>query len=126
MSLILRILLIVISLISMFIMMRKIRNSKVQIEYSIFWILFAAVLIFMAAFPTLMGKLADLIGIQSPVNMIYLMIIFILIVRMFYFNIQISQLEHKVNELVQLLALNEHKGNKIVEETETKEKKADK
>lgn len=115
MSLALRILLIVISIFSMIIMMRKIRHSKFQIEYAIFWILFSLVLIIIAIFPELTIWLANLIGIQSPVNMIFLMIIFVLMAKLFYLNIQISHLEYKVKELIQKLALNEHRDT----ETET-------
>lgn len=108
MSLALRILLSVVSIFSMVIMMRKIRHSKFQIEYAIFWILFSVLLIVMAIFPNLAIYLAHAIGIQSPVNMIFLVIIFILMAKLFYLNIHVSQLEYKVKELVQKLALNEH------------------
>lgn len=108
MSLALRILLSVVSVFSMVIMMRKIRHSKFQIEYAIFWILFSVLLIVMAIFPNLAIYLAHAIGIQSPVNMIFLVIIFILMAKLFYLNIHVSQLEYKVKELVQKLALNEH------------------
>lgn len=108
MSLALRILLIVISVLSMIIMMRKIRHSKFQIEYAIFWILFSVLLIVMAVIPDLAIYLSHAIGIQSPVNMIFLLIIFILMAKLFYLNIHVSQLEYKVKELIQKLALNEH------------------
>lgn len=108
MSLALRILLSVVSVFSMVIMMRKIRHSKFQIEYAIFWIIFSVLLIVMAIFPNLAIYLAHAIGIQSPVNMIFLVIIFILMAKLFYLNIHVSQLEYKVKELVQKLALNEH------------------
>ena len=109
MSLVLRTLLIAISILSMIVMIRKIRHAKFQIEYAIFWIIFSFVLIVIAVFPEIMMILARLVGIQSPVNMIFLMIIFVLLAKMFYLNIQISHLEYKVKELVQKLALNEHK-----------------
>lgn len=108
MSLVLRILLIIISVLSMWVMMKKIRHSKFQIEYAIYWILLSVLLVVLAVFPDITIKLADLIGIQSPVNMIFLVIIFLLLLKLFYLNIQVSQLEYKVNELIQKLALNEH------------------
>ncbi len=122
MSIALRILLIVVSVFSMVIMMRKIRQSKFQIEYAIFWILFALILIVMAVFPTLTIRLATLIGIQSPVNMVFLMIIFVLMAKLFYLNIQISHLEYTVKELVQKLALNEHHA--LDSEAESSDKEA--
>ncbi len=105
MSIVLRILLILFSFITMISMIKKIRSSKVQIEYSIFWILFSVGIIVIAVFPQIVTELAELIGVQSPVNMIFLIIIFILIVRLFQLTVQISQLEYKLKELVQKIAI---------------------
>lgn len=105
MSIGLRVLLIVVSMCNLFYVLRKIRQSKLQIEYSLFWIGFSALLLVMSLFPKVMFWLTELIGIQSPVNLVFLIIIFILIVRNFSLSIHVSQLEHKVNDLVQNIAL---------------------
>lgn len=107
MSVGLRVLLIVVSVLNMFQIMRKIRQSKFQIEYSIFWIILSVCLILMAVFPGIMLWLADMTGVISPVNMIFLIVIFILLMKLFYLNIHVSQLEYKVKELIQKIALND-------------------
>lgn len=78
-----------------------------QIEYAIFWILFAILLIVLAIFPGITYFGAELIGFISPANMIYLFVIFILMVKVFLMTIELSQLENKVNELIQKIALDE-------------------
>ena len=107
MSIGLRILLIVVSILNMIQIMRKIRQSKFQIEYSIFWIILSLCLILMAVFPGAMIWLADKTGIISPVNMIFLVVIFVLLMKLFYLNLHVSQLEYKVKELIQKIALND-------------------
>ncbi|MBO5509274.1 MAG: DUF2304 domain-containing protein [Lachnospiraceae bacterium] len=107
MSVGLRVLLIVVSVLNMFQIMRKIRQSKFQIEYSIFWIILSVCLILMAVFPGIMLWLADMTGVISPVNMIFLIVIFVLLMKLFYLNIHVSQLEYKVKELIQKIALND-------------------
>ncbi len=106
---ILRIILII-SAISLFLyMIKKIRQAKMKIEHTIFWLVFAVVLIVMGVFPQIVYVVSRWIGFQSPVNMVFLMIIFILIVKNFLATLQISHLENKVDNLVQQIAI-EKKG----------------
>ena len=82
MSIYLRIILVVISMLSMMNVMKRVRRFKLQIENSIFWIIFSLLLILVAVFPDPMFWLADLLGIQSPANMVFLFVIFILMLAM--------------------------------------------
>lgn len=105
MSIYLRILLIVGALLLMGFMLKRIRQSKLKIEYTIFWIAFSGILVLMGIFPELFYWISDLIGFQSPISMVYLVIIFVLIVKMFFMTIQISQLENKIDSLTQQVAI---------------------
>ena len=60
MSIYLRIILVVISMLSMMNVMKRVRRFKLQIENSIFWIIFSLLLILVAVFPDPMFWLADL------------------------------------------------------------------
>ncbi|GFI36506.1 DUF2304 domain-containing protein [Lachnospiraceae bacterium 50-23] len=103
----LRILLVIGAVLLMIFMVRRIRQSKLKIEYSIFWIIFSGVLVVMGSFPQFFYVVSKLLGFQSPINMIYLVIIFILIMKLFLMSIQISDLETKVDSLVQQIAIDE-------------------
>ena len=107
MSPIFRVLQIVVSLLTTFYILKKIRQSKLQIEYAIFWILFAGVLIVFSLFPWLVSMFTRLIGMQLPVNFIFMFFIFVLLVKMFLMTIELSALENKVKDLTQELALEE-------------------
>lgn len=48
-----------------------------------------------------------LIGIQSPANLLYLGIIFILILKQFTTTIKLSKMNRQITELAQHMALNE-------------------
>ena len=118
-----RIILIVVSLLTTFYILKKIRQSKLQIEYAIFWILFAGVLIVFSLFPWLVSMFTRLIGMQLPVNFIFLFFIFVLLVKMFLMTIELSALENKVKDLTQELALEEkERVDEQKEKTGTKEK----
>ena len=45
--------------------------------------------------------MATLIGVASPVNLIYLVMIFILFVHNFFLTIKVSKVEDMVNNIVQ-------------------------
>ncbi len=102
-----RIILIVVSLLTTYYILKRIRQSKLQIEYAIFWILFAGVLIIFSLFPWLVSMFTRLIGMQLPVNFIFMFFIFVLLVKMFLMTIELSALENKVKDLTQELALEE-------------------
>lgn len=101
----LRILLVVFSLLTLLYMIRKIRNCKLQIQYAIFWVAFALLLLFMSLFPGVVTFLTGLLGVQSAVNFVYLCIIFILMLKIFMMTIELSQLENKIQELTQKISI---------------------
>ena len=113
-----RIILIAASLLTLVSIVRKVRHAKVKIENSIFWIGFALMLLVLSVFPVLAELVADLLGIYSVVNFIFLFVIFVLMVHQFADSIKISQLEHKVHELVQEIAVRELRKKDIEEEQE--------
>jgi len=119
MTMTLRVALILVSVGTFFLMMRKIRQSKVQIESAIFWIILALVLVVFSIFPSVADFASQLLGIYATTNFLFLFAIFILIVKVFYMTIHISQLETRVKELVQQMALEE----KLREEAEHECKK---
>ena len=103
----LRAALILVSVGTFFLMMKKIRQSKVQIENTIFWIILALVLVVYSIFPAAADFCARVLGIYSTANFLFLVAIFLLIVKVFDMTIQISQLETKIKDLVQHMALEE-------------------
>ena len=98
-SLVFRVVLILCSLFTAIFIIRKIRQSKVQINYAIFWILFSACLLIFSVFPELSISLASLLGIYSSTNFIFLVILFAVIIKLFFNTIEISNLEYNIKEL---------------------------
>ncbi|CUO06273.1 DUF2304 domain-containing protein [Dorea longicatena] len=105
MSIFIRILLVVGAIVLLAFMLRKIRLAKLKIEYTVFWIGFSCILVIMGAFPQIMSAISEFLGFKSTVNMVYLIVIFVLIVKLFYNTIQISALENKVDSLAQQIAI---------------------
>lgn len=107
MSAAIRFLLVLFSLLFLVSVLKRIRKARLQIEYAIFWVLLAGVLVVLALFPQLASLAAVLLGVVSPVNLIFLVMIFILLVKVFFQTIEIAHLEYKLRELAQKLAIEE-------------------
>ena len=101
MSVALRICLVALSIISLFYIIRKIRYSKMQIEYTLFWIVLSIIMILMAVFPQIVYWVTWRMGMVSAATVVYLFIIGILLVKVFMMTIEISNLESKVQALIQ-------------------------
>lgn len=104
-SVIMRIILIVFSIGLLVHVLRSINKAKVQIDDIIFWLLFCAVLIVLAIFPQLASWAAGLLGISSPINLVYLVVIFLMLIKNFKLSVKCSQLEMKLKTLTQELAV---------------------
>ena len=89
--------------------LRRVRKAQVQIEDTIFWLLFSAGLLLLSLFPKAAYRAARALGFQAPINLVYTGIIFVLLVRQFFMTIRISQLDSKLRSLAQRVALNEEK-----------------
>ena len=110
MTTMLRIVLICASVLTTALMIHKIRQSKVQIEDSLFWVFFSIILIIFSVFPRSADMISRLVGTYSTSNFIFLFMTFLLLVRVFSMTMRISQLETKLKELVQMVALEQEKA----------------
>lgn len=115
MSVAFRITLIIVSIFTLIYMCKKIKQEKLQIEYSIFWTLFAGMLVVLSIFPQIADWFSQLVGIYSTTNFIFLAIIFILLIKCFKLTMDISRIDNKVKELVQKIAIDEKEKTEKIE-----------
>ena len=94
MTVIFRVILVIVSILTMAFMMRKIRQAKVQIEAALFWVIMALILVVFSLFPAVADACAHLLGIYSTPNFLFLFMIFLLIEKVFGMTLQMSQMEH--------------------------------
>ena len=99
MQLTLRIALIFITLTYLFVIIKAIKNKKMQISFSVFWIITGLILIIAIAIPNMIENISNLLGFSLSVNMIFCVAIFLLFYLVFNLNILISK-ENKKNTLL--------------------------
>ena len=105
MSLALRIVLLVAASLLFIFLMASIRQSKMRIEDSLFWIVLSVLILLLSIFPDIASVLSRLFGFIAPVNFVFLLFIFILLLKEYFTSKRISELDTKVKELTQQLAI---------------------
>lgn len=115
MSNILRVVLIMGAAITALMIINKIRKSKVKMSDAIFWVIFAGILLILAVIPELSYYMANIFGIVSPANFIFLLIIALLCEKLLSLTIKISQLEEKIEIMAAEVAIRTQKIGKIEE-----------
>lgn len=125
MSGVLRIMLLIAAVFSAWWILLKIRKCKVKMEDAIFWVCFAVILLIMGICPEFTYWLTGVFQMQSPANLIFLIIIFLLIEKVFTLSIITSQLEDKVTVLSAEVALRSHADEQVSKEEEQQIKSMD-
>lgn len=104
----LRIVLIVISVLVFIYTIKKIRKSQLNIDDSVYWIGFSLILLVMSIFPIIPTFFSELLGIASPVNFVYLLVIALIMLKLFKLAIELSITKRRLNHLIQRIAILNH------------------
>ncbi len=113
----LRILLLAFSVLFLISVVRLIARGRVQLKYSLLWLLLGFVLLICALLPKLVVVCAHRVGIETPVNFVFLMGLIMLMGICVSLTIIVSWQAHDIRSLIQRIALLE----KQVYENEDKE-----
>lgn len=129
MSRIMEILILIGTFVSVIYILLRIHKLKIKMEDTVFWICFAVLIAVLGTIPEVASWMATLLGIQSPVNLVFLVIISLLIEKLFTVSVTLSMLEEKVTILSAELAIRSRdaaEGRKeLREELSEAEKKID-
>lgn len=106
----LRILLIVGAICMLIFVLNKIRKSQLQTDDAVFWFIFAGCLVVVSVFPQIIYWLCSLVGIESPANLVFLLVFVILIIRLLMTSVETARLKNKLNWLTQSTALQNKKN----------------
>ena len=109
MSLLLRIVLIAVSVLTLLFVLVKIRKAQFSISDTLFWLFFCVFLLVIGIFPQIPSFFANLLGFQAPSNLVFVSIIFLLLIKLFLISVKLARLEDKLSRLVSRQALDEGK-----------------
>lgn len=81
------------------------RNKKIELKYSLAWLLAGICLLAAALFPDLLKLLSNLLNIIEPVNTLFLSIIFFMLLIVFTLTIALSRNANRVKTLSQEIGI---------------------
>lgn len=116
MSITLRIILIVASVLAFILCIRRIKQSKLKVTNTLVWLIGCIVLIIMAIFSGAVEWISNKLGFIAPVNFVFLVIITFLLIQTFIDNIRIATLNEKIKDLDHYIALKEKDDEENVED----------
>ena len=99
MSTVLRIGLLTASFLSLIFVLCSAVKNKLNIHYAMIWILWGMMMVVISIFPEIIFIVTQLIGIEVPVNTVFLIMIFLLYCLSFYLFIKISKHNEEIINL---------------------------
>ena len=95
----LNLVLIVITLIYIFLILKSIKKKKLQMSFSIFWLITGILLIIALLIPNLVENISRALGFEVPANMVFCLTIFVSFYLIFNLTVALSK-ENKKNTLL--------------------------
>lgn len=95
----------VLIIIALIVIINMIRKKALELRYSLAWLAVGAGVLILDLFPGFMEGLSDLMGIASPVNMLFFLGFCFSLIIIFILTIAISRMSVRIKNLAQELAL---------------------
>ena len=91
-------------LVALFILLR-IRKKHLNIDDAMYWLFFSLLILVLGIFPDIAEWAATLIGVDAASNFVFLVMIFLILIKLFYVCIDLSIQKQRLTRLIQRLAL---------------------
>ena len=80
-----------VSLATLIYVLYNVVKDKMNIHYAMIWIIWSIGIVIISIFPEIIYFISNMIGIQTPVNTVFLVMIFLLYILSFYVNMKLSR-----------------------------------
>lgn len=107
---------IVVLIIAFALLVGQIKKKKLDIKYSLAWMLLDIVLIILAAFPKLIVWISKGLGIETPSNMVFFCGFIFSLIIIYVLTVAISKMSDNIRCLTQKIALLEKEVKEKEEE----------
>ena len=116
MDLKLRIILLIFSSLGLILLTNLVKRYRLELKYALLWISITILFVVLAIFPTIIDFTADIMGIKTPVNALYLLGIISLLMISFSLTISLSRTSNRIKYLTQELGLVRQKMDVVEKE----------
>lgn len=113
-------------LLGMLYIIRLVRKRKMELKYALPWLAVSFAALIVDCFPKILSVIADLLGIATPVNALYLVAFLFSVCLLFALTVIVSRQSERIKQLVQSAALCEERVKRLEEELAGKKYDIDK
>ena len=121
----LRIFLIASILVFLFFIVRYLTKKKLNLRYTLVWLAAVLGMLVLLAFPTIIKKIASLIGITMPVNAVFLFAGMFILLIVLTLTAIVSHMNSRIYKLTQMQAILEKRVRELESNTLEKEEKTE-
>ncbi len=82
-----------------------VNKRKLLVKYSLLWLAIGLAVLLVALFPQIVFKVTALVGIETPSNLIYFLVIVFLLFICFSLSVSASKQTEKMKQIVQAVSL---------------------
>lgn len=100
-----QVLLIAFLLVLLIVIINMLRKRHLELKYVLVWMTCDIALIILTCFPQLMLNLASVLGIYSPMNMIFFLGFVFALIIIFSLTVALSRVTEKVRKIAQIVAM---------------------
>ncbi|ANF98437.1 DUF2304 domain-containing protein [Paenibacillus bovis] len=104
------------SLICLVLLINFIRKYRLELKYSMLWFVVTIISVVLSIFPTILNGISHLMGIELPVNALFLLTFLGLIMIILSLTLELSKSTTKIKELSQEVGILKHEMEKIKEQ----------
>jgi hypothetical protein len=101
----LQLIMLVSSILFLIYVVAMVRSKKIDLKYTLAWLLAAFSFIAMSLFPSLLEQISSLLSIKEPVNALFLIIIFFMLLIIFTLTVATSRSASRVKILTQEIGI---------------------
>lgn len=102
----------IVIIVALCIIINMIRKKSLELRYALAWLLVGVGIIVLDLFPGLLEKLSKIMGITSPINMLFFFGFCFSLGIIFVLTLAVSKMSIRIKELAQKVALHEMEDKK--------------
>ena len=92
-------------LIALCVIVNMIRKKRLELRYALAWLLVGVGTLVLDCFPKTIGMISEMVGIASPVNMLFFFGFAFSLIIIFVLTVAVSRMSIRIKQLAQELAL---------------------
>ena len=112
-----QIILIIFFLIILFCLIREVKNHRLELRYTLSWLLLDVALLVLAIFPGILKGVSRVLGIFNPMNMLFFCGFLFSLIVIYTLTAAVSEMSEQIKRLTQQLALLKEKSEEWTDET---------